>query len=183
MIKHVDLVLNLNQMHIASSKKLNFHYRYDSICNWFRNSRFHYLSCISVWCDNIAANFWFSWTNWCDEPIRKIGNTIRERNLLWLKVFNYPAPIFVPASGCDVPITFYALLLTGQAWSILSNLDAIRGKDPDDLSSRDIPFGDPFSVDITKLTVGYLDDADMEVRFHKHLAKAWVCYATATDAQ
>ncbi|KAG8478947.1 hypothetical protein CXB51_028951 [Gossypium anomalum] len=34
--------------------------------------------------------------------------------------------------------------------------------DPDDLSSRDIPFGDPFSVDITKLTVGYLDDADME---------------------
>nr|KJB77717.1 hypothetical protein B456_012G153500 [Gossypium raimondii] len=42
-------------------------------------------------------------------------------------------------------------------------LDAIRGEDPDDLSSRDIPFGDPFSVDITKLTVGYLDDADMEV--------------------
>ncbi|XP_039037105.1 glutamyl-tRNA(Gln) amidotransferase subunit A-like [Hibiscus syriacus] len=42
-------------------------------------------------------------------------------------------------------------------------LDAIRGKDPDDDSSRDIPFGDPFSVDITKLTVGYLDDADMEV--------------------
>ncbi|KAK5777270.1 hypothetical protein PVK06_045237 [Gossypium arboreum] len=42
-------------------------------------------------------------------------------------------------------------------------LDVIRGKDPDDLSSRDIPFGDPFSVDITKLTVGYLDDADMEV--------------------
>ncbi|KAE8720202.1 Glutamyl-tRNA(Gln) amidotransferase subunit A isoform 4 [Hibiscus syriacus] len=42
-------------------------------------------------------------------------------------------------------------------------LDAIRGKDPDDSSSRDIPFGDPFSVDITKLTVGYLDDADMEV--------------------
>ncbi|TYH40235.1 hypothetical protein ES332_D12G232800v1 [Gossypium tomentosum] len=103
-------------MHITSSKKLNFHYRYDSICNWFRNSRFHYLSCISVWCDNIAANFWFSWTNWCDEPIRKIVI-----------------------------------------------LDAIRGKDPDDLSSRDIPFGDPFSVDITKLTVGYLDDADMEV--------------------
>ncbi|KAJ0051793.1 hypothetical protein Pint_01313 [Pistacia integerrima] len=42
-------------------------------------------------------------------------------------------------------------------------LDAIRGKDPDDLSSRDIPFGDPFSVDITKLTVGYLEDAEMEV--------------------
>lgn len=42
-------------------------------------------------------------------------------------------------------------------------LDAIRGKDPDDVSSRDIPFRDPFSVDITKLTVGYLEDAEMEV--------------------
>ncbi|XP_016443870.1 uncharacterized protein LOC107769186 isoform X1 [Nicotiana tabacum] len=42
-------------------------------------------------------------------------------------------------------------------------LDAIRGKDPDDVSSRDIPFSDPFSVDITKLTVGYLEDAEMEV--------------------
>ncbi|KAL9422846.1 hypothetical protein AB3S75_035016 [Citrus x aurantiifolia] len=42
-------------------------------------------------------------------------------------------------------------------------LDAIRGKDPDDLSSRDFPFADPFSVDITKLTVGYLEDAEMEV--------------------
>ncbi|XP_048445932.1 glutamyl-tRNA(Gln) amidotransferase subunit A isoform X3 [Pyrus x bretschneideri] len=42
-------------------------------------------------------------------------------------------------------------------------LDAIRGKDPDDLSSRDIPLGDPFSVDIKKLTVGYLEDAEMEV--------------------
>lgn len=42
-------------------------------------------------------------------------------------------------------------------------LDVIRGKDPDDLSSRDIPLDDPFSVDITKLTVGFLDDADMDV--------------------
>ncbi|KAH7865030.1 hypothetical protein Vadar_001429 [Vaccinium darrowii] len=42
-------------------------------------------------------------------------------------------------------------------------LDIIRGKDPDDLSSRNISFDDPFSVDITKLTVGYLDDADMEI--------------------
>ncbi|KAL5858913.1 hypothetical protein ACOSQ4_000209 [Xanthoceras sorbifolium] len=42
-------------------------------------------------------------------------------------------------------------------------LDAIRGKDPDDLSSKNIPFGDPFSVDIAKLTVGYLEDAEMEV--------------------
>ncbi|KAG6388422.1 hypothetical protein SASPL_149848 [Salvia splendens] len=42
-------------------------------------------------------------------------------------------------------------------------LDIIRGKDPRDHSSRDIPFPDPFSVDITKLTVGYLEDAEMDV--------------------
>ncbi|GMN62206.1 hypothetical protein TIFTF001_031298 [Ficus carica] len=42
-------------------------------------------------------------------------------------------------------------------------LDTIRGKDPNDMSSKDIPFEDPFLVDITKLRVGYLDDADMEV--------------------
>ncbi|XP_021905647.1 uncharacterized protein LOC110820477 isoform X2 [Carica papaya] len=42
-------------------------------------------------------------------------------------------------------------------------LDAIRGKDPGDLSSRNIPFDNPFSVDITKLRVGYLSDAEMEV--------------------
>ncbi|KAA8542036.1 hypothetical protein F0562_023188 [Nyssa sinensis] len=42
-------------------------------------------------------------------------------------------------------------------------LDAIRGKDPDDLSSRDISINDPFSVNIAKLTVGYLEDAEMEV--------------------
>ncbi|MCL7034084.1 hypothetical protein MKW94_008179 [Papaver nudicaule] len=42
-------------------------------------------------------------------------------------------------------------------------LDAIRGKDPDDLSSRNINLEDPFSIDITKLTVGYLEDAEMEV--------------------
>ncbi|XP_059438986.1 uncharacterized protein LOC132171631 [Corylus avellana] len=42
-------------------------------------------------------------------------------------------------------------------------LDAIRGRDPDDPSSRDSPLNDPFLVDITKLTVGYLDDAEMEV--------------------
>ncbi|KAH7537086.1 hypothetical protein FEM48_Zijuj03G0054700 [Ziziphus jujuba var. spinosa] len=38
-----------------------------------------------------------------------------------------------------------------------------RGKDPDDLSSKDISLDDPFSIDITKLSVGYLDDADMVV--------------------
>ncbi|KAG9447347.1 hypothetical protein H6P81_013475 [Aristolochia fimbriata] len=42
-------------------------------------------------------------------------------------------------------------------------LDAIRGKDPDDISSREVFLEDPFSVDITKLTVGYIEDAQMEV--------------------
>ncbi|XP_020593088.1 uncharacterized protein LOC110033448 isoform X2 [Phalaenopsis equestris] len=42
-------------------------------------------------------------------------------------------------------------------------IDVIRGKDPEDPSSRHVPLDDPFSVDIKKLTVGYLDDAEMEV--------------------
>ncbi|XP_038905194.1 glutamyl-tRNA(Gln) amidotransferase subunit A [Benincasa hispida] len=42
-------------------------------------------------------------------------------------------------------------------------LDVIRGKDPHDLSSVESSLEDPFSVDISKLTVGYLDDAEMEV--------------------
>ncbi|KAG0591010.1 hypothetical protein KC19_1G142400 [Ceratodon purpureus] len=42
-------------------------------------------------------------------------------------------------------------------------LDIIRGKDPRDWSSGDIHLEDPFSVDVTKLTVGYLPDADMGV--------------------
>ncbi|TVU24677.1 hypothetical protein EJB05_27128, partial [Eragrostis curvula] len=42
-------------------------------------------------------------------------------------------------------------------------LDAIRGKDPGDISSREVVLDDPFRVDITKLTVGYLEDAEMEV--------------------
>ncbi|WVZ51399.1 hypothetical protein U9M48_002550 [Paspalum notatum var. saurae] len=42
-------------------------------------------------------------------------------------------------------------------------LDAIRGKDAADPSSREVALGDPFRVDITELTVGYLDDAEMEV--------------------
>ncbi|XP_068666770.1 uncharacterized protein [Aristolochia californica] len=42
-------------------------------------------------------------------------------------------------------------------------LDAVRGKDPDDISSREVLLEDPFSVDITKLTVGYIEDAEMEV--------------------
>ncbi|KAJ0988704.1 hypothetical protein J5N97_007060 [Dioscorea zingiberensis] len=42
-------------------------------------------------------------------------------------------------------------------------IDAIRGKDPDDLSSRHIFLDDPFSIDISNLTVGYLEDAEMEI--------------------
>ncbi|KAK7358734.1 hypothetical protein VNO77_00672 [Canavalia gladiata] len=42
-------------------------------------------------------------------------------------------------------------------------LDIVRGRDPDDLSSKDSSLDDPFLVDITKLTVGYLEDAEMEV--------------------
>ncbi|KAL2342842.1 hypothetical protein Fmac_004127 [Flemingia macrophylla] len=42
-------------------------------------------------------------------------------------------------------------------------LDAVLGKDLDDPSSKDSSLDDPFLVDITKLTVGYLDDAEMEV--------------------
>ncbi|KAG0493039.1 hypothetical protein HPP92_006437 [Vanilla planifolia] len=42
-------------------------------------------------------------------------------------------------------------------------IDVIRGKDPKDPSSRFIPLDDPFSVDVRKLTVGYLEDAEMEV--------------------
>lgn len=42
-------------------------------------------------------------------------------------------------------------------------LDAIRGTDAGDPSSHEIALEDPFHVDITKLTVGYLDSAEMEV--------------------
>ncbi|KAK7399304.1 hypothetical protein VNO78_10485 [Psophocarpus tetragonolobus] len=42
-------------------------------------------------------------------------------------------------------------------------LDIVRGKDLDDPSSKHSSLDDPFLVDITKLTVGYLDDAEMEV--------------------
>ncbi|VAH65530.1 unnamed protein product [Triticum turgidum subsp. durum] len=42
-------------------------------------------------------------------------------------------------------------------------LDAIRGADAGDPSSREIALEDPFHVDITKFTVGYLDSAEMEV--------------------
>lgn len=51
-------------------------------------------------------------------------------------------------------------------------LDAIRGKDPHDLSSRNIGLSDPFAVDITKLYVGYLEDADMDVS----RPKTWIGY-------
>ncbi|XP_002983983.2 uncharacterized protein LOC9644225 isoform X2 [Selaginella moellendorffii] len=42
-------------------------------------------------------------------------------------------------------------------------LDVLRGKDPRDLSSKNIKLKDPFSIDAKKLTVGYLPDAEMEV--------------------
>ncbi|CAI8619264.1 unnamed protein product [Vicia faba] len=42
-------------------------------------------------------------------------------------------------------------------------LDVVRGRDPGDPSSKDSSIDDPFLVDISKLTVGYLDDAEMEV--------------------
>ncbi|KAG8089930.1 hypothetical protein GUJ93_ZPchr0011g28365 [Zizania palustris] len=42
-------------------------------------------------------------------------------------------------------------------------LDEIRGKDAGDPSSREVDIEDPFHVDITQLTVGYLDSAEMEV--------------------
>ncbi|KAK7369583.1 hypothetical protein VNO80_11624 [Phaseolus coccineus] len=42
-------------------------------------------------------------------------------------------------------------------------LDIVRGRDHDDPSSKDSSLDDPFLVDISKLTVGYLDDAEMEV--------------------
>lgn len=42
-------------------------------------------------------------------------------------------------------------------------IDLLRGKDPQDLSSKNIFLEDPFGMDVTKLTVGYLPDADMQV--------------------
>ncbi|KAK1643811.1 hypothetical protein QYE76_061616 [Lolium multiflorum] len=42
-------------------------------------------------------------------------------------------------------------------------LDTIRGTDAGDPSSREIALEDPFHVDITELTIGYLDSAEMEV--------------------
>eukprot|EP00250_Pteridium_aquilinum_P010518 c19445_g2_i1 orf=136-2379(-) len=42
-------------------------------------------------------------------------------------------------------------------------LDIIRGKDPDDISSKDVHLMDPFAIDISNLTVGYLEDGDKEV--------------------
>ncbi|KNA04706.1 hypothetical protein SOVF_197190 [Spinacia oleracea] len=50
----------------------------------------------------------------------------------------------------------------GSAADCAIILDNVRGKDRDDLSSRDMPFGNPFNVDLTKLTVGYVDDSEKE---------------------
>lgn len=48
-------------------------------------------------------------------------------------------------------------------------IDILRGKDPEDRSSKNIHLEDPFLMDVTKLTVGYLPDADMEVKFESLL--------------
>ncbi|KAJ6869394.1 hypothetical protein NC651_034211 [Populus alba x Populus x berolinensis] len=82
--------------------------------------------------------------------------------------------ITYPATRCGVTAlrpTFGTVGRTG-VMSIAESLKCCRlyscsghhsGKDPDDLSSRHIPLDDPFSVDIKRLTVGYTDDAEMEV--------------------
>ncbi|XP_078433456.1 amidase family protein isoform X2 [Wolffia australiana] len=42
-------------------------------------------------------------------------------------------------------------------------IDTIRGHDPNDPSSREVNLMDPFRVDLKKLSVGYLKDADTEM--------------------
>ncbi|KAG8089934.1 hypothetical protein GUJ93_ZPchr0011g28365 [Zizania palustris] len=54
-------------------------------------------------------------------------------------------------------------------------LDEIRGKDAGDPSSREVDIEDPFHVDITQLTVGYLDSAEMEV-----IESLFVCISLVT---
>ena len=44
-------------------------------------------------------------------------------------------------------------------------LDTIRGRDPGDPSSFDAHLDDPFTMDVTKLTVGCLSDAPATVSF------------------
>ncbi|KAG4998904.1 hypothetical protein JHK87_019976 [Glycine soja] len=50
-------------------------------------------------------------------------------------------------------------------------LDIVGGKDLDDPSSKHSSLDDQFLVDITKLTVGYLDDAEMEVSHSSNFTK------------
>lgn len=42
-------------------------------------------------------------------------------------------------------------------------LDIIRGEDPQDPSSRDINLPDPFAVDVSQITVGYMPGSDPKV--------------------
>ncbi|MCO5550412.1 hypothetical protein L7F22_003897 [Adiantum nelumboides] len=42
-------------------------------------------------------------------------------------------------------------------------LDTMRGRDPNDISSKNMNLKDPFAIDVRKLTVGYLADGDKEV--------------------
>lgn len=126
--------------------------RFGSVCNRFRNGWIHHLPCGSMWSDRIASNFWNCWAHGCFKFIRESGTIVFYAYMFcWLWIFNpvYSQDKLGPfcRSAADCAIV----------------LDAIRGQDPDDLSSRNIPFSDPFDVDITKLTVGYLEDAEMDV--------------------
>lgn len=119
------------------------------------------LPCCSLWCNCITPNFWCCWSIWCNEHIRKLGITII--------IFTYVTHLF-PLICVEFNIYIYICLqdklgpFCRSAADCTIILDAILGKDPNDLSSIDISLDDPFSVDITNLTVGYLDDAEMEVR-------------------
>jgi len=90
--------------------------------------------------------------------------------------------ITYPAARCGVTALRPSFGIVGRSWVMsLSEsmdklgtfcrsaadcaiiLDTIRGKDSNDWSSKDIHLPDPYSIDVTKLTVGYLSDADMGV--------------------
>ncbi|KAM6600290.1 hypothetical protein CsatA_019899 [Cannabis sativa] len=68
--------------------------------------------------------------------------------------------ITFPAARCGITglrPTFGSIGRTG-VMSLSESLEKIQTR-----SSRDMPFKDPFSVDITKLRVGYVEDAETEV--------------------
>ncbi|KAB2609021.1 glutamyl-tRNA(Gln) amidotransferase subunit A-like [Pyrus ussuriensis x Pyrus communis] len=65
----------------------------------------------------------------------------------------------LPASCCGVAALHLTFGFVGRTGIISLS----KSLDPNDLSSRDILLEDHFLVDITKLTVRYVDDAEMEV--------------------